>query len=402
MELMPHQEKVVDKLSSGKILWGGTGDGKSVAALAYYMKYERPRDIYVITTAKKRDSLDWEKEGARFGLSTDMFIEDDRYKNHYGILTIDSWNQLKNYEGIHDAFFIFDEQRLVGYGAWVKSFLKIAKSNHWLLLSGTPGDTWLDYAPVFIANGHYRNITDFKFQHVLYEPYHKYPKIKGYIAESRLEKLRNEILVEMPFQKHTERMINYIDVAHDQEMCELVSKKRWNPFEQKPVKDAGEVFRLTKRIVYSDPDRLNWVRKLMTCHPKLIIYYQYDFELEILRTLSDEIEVYEWNGHKKQSHKKFERRKKWVYLVQYVAGAEAWNCVSTDAMIFYSLTYSYKNFEQCQGRIDRMNTRFNILYYYVFVSNIWLDRAVKKSLAEKKSFNEREYVVQGGEKGWLL
>jgi hypothetical protein len=376
MELMPHQEKVVDQLESGKILWGSTGDGKTVAALAYYMKYQRPRDIYVITTAKKRDSLDWEKEAAQFSISTDLFIEDDRYKKNFGVLTVDSWNNLKNYTDIEDAFFIFDEQRLVGYGAWVKAFMKIAKKNQWLMLSATPGDTWMDYAPVFIANGYYKNITDFKFKHVVYEPFHKYPKIRGYIAEHKLEVLRNQILVEMPFDKHTERMINYIDVAHDDAMVNEVRKKRWNPFEQKPVKDAPEMFWLTKQIVYSDPDRLAWIRKLMTCHPRLIIYYQYDFELEILRTLRDEIATYEWNGHVKNDHKTFEHEEKWLYLVQYVSGAEA---------------YSYKNFMQCQGRIDRLNTPFTFLYYYIFVSNTWLDRGVKKAIGEKRNFNERDY-----------
>lgn len=392
MQLMPHQEEVIDRLSSGKILWGSTGDGKTVAALAYYMKYQRPRDIYVITTARKRDSLDWEKEAAQFSISTDLFIEDERYKDHYGVLTVDSWNQLKNYMDVKDAFFIFDEQRLVGYGAWVKAFLKIAKNNNWLMLSATPGDNWMDYAPVFIANGYYKNITDFKFQHVVYEPFHKYPKIRHYIAEERLARLRNDILVEMPFEKHTNRIVEFLDVEHDQAAVDEIRKKRWHKEEERPIKDASEMFWLTKKELYSHPDRLNWVRKLMTCHPKLIIYYQYDFELEILRTLSDEIEVYEWNGHVKNNHKKFERRKRWVYLVQYVAGAEAWNCVSTDAMIFYSLTYSYKNFMQCQGRIDRLNTRFTNLFYYVFVSNTWLDRAVKKANSEKRNFNEKEYV----------
>jgi hypothetical protein len=391
MELMPHQEKVVDQLESGKILWGSTGDGKTVAALAYYMKYQWPGDIYLITTANKRDSLDWEKEAAQFSISTDLFIEDDRYKKNFGVLTVDSWNNLKNYTDIEDAFFIFDEQRLVGYGAWVKAFMKIAKKNQWLMLSATPGDTWMDYAPVFIANGYYKNITDFKFKHVVYEPFHKYPKIRGYIAEHKLEVLRNQILVEMPFDKHTERMINYIDVAHDDAMVNEVRKKRWNPFEQKPVKDAPEMFWLTKQIVYSDPDRLAWIRKLMTCHPRLIIYYQYDFELEILRTLRDEIATYEWNGHVKNDHKTFEHEEKWLYLVQYVSGAEAWNCITTDAMIFYSLTYSYKNFMQCQGRIDRLNTPFTFLYYYIFVSNTWLDRGVKKAIGEKRNFNERDY-----------
>lgn len=395
MDLMPHQEEVVDKLESGKILWGSTGDGKSIAALAYYDRHERPRDIYVITTARKRDSLDWEKEAAHFSLSTDLFVEDDRYKKHYGVLTVDSWNNLKNYVDVENAFFIFDEQRLVGYGAWVKAFMKIAKNNHWLMLSATPGDTWMDYAPVFIANGHYKNITDFKFKHVVYEPYHKFPKIRHYIGERTLEKLRDDILVEMPYTKHTTRIVEYLEVEHDKELVETVKEKRWNPFKEEPIKDAADKFWVTKNILYSDPDRLNWIRKLMTCHPKLIIYYQYDFELEILRTLRDEIEVYEWNGKVKNNHKKFERRKRWVYLVQYVAGAEAWNCVSTDAMIFYSLTYSYKNFMQCQGRIDRLNTRFTNLYYYVFVSKSWLDRAVQRSIKDKKSFNEREYVEFG-------
>lgn len=396
MELMDHQLEVIDKLSNGKILYGATGSGKGYAVLGYYTKYERPRDIYVITTAKKRDSLDWEKEAAHFSISTDLFLENDDYKKHYGILTVDSWNQIGNYETISDAFFIFDEQRLVGYGAWVKSFLKIAKKNHWVLLSATPGDTWMDYAPVFIANGHYKNITDFKFKHVLYEPFNKYPKIRGYLGEPILERLRNDILVEMPYLKHTTRVLNYMDVGHNQELCDMVKKKRWNPFGDCPVKDAGDMFRLTKKIVYTDPSRLEMVRFLMGFHPRLIIYYQFDYELEILRQLRDEINVYEWNGHVKHHNKTFEHQDKWVYLVQYVSGAEAWNCTATDAMILYSLTYSYKNFEQCQGRIDRLDTKFDILYYYIFVSNIWLDRAVKKALDEKRSFNEREYVEKEG------
>jgi hypothetical protein len=229
MELMDHQKEAAAKLASGKVLYGGVGTGKSATVLSYYMAKECPRDIYVITTAKKRDSLDWEKEAAQFSLSTDVFIEDESYKKHYGVLTVDSWNQLKNYEGVTDAFFVFDEQRLVGHGAWVKSFLKIARSNHWVLLSATPGDTWLDYAPVFIANGHFKNITEFKLKHVLYEPFHKYPKIRGYIAENRLEELRNEILVEMPYLKHTKRNIEFVEVDCDQELCEVVRKKRWNP-----------------------------------------------------------------------------------------------------------------------------------------------------------------------------
>lgn len=390
MELMEHQLEVIDKLDSGKILWGGTGSGKTAAVLAYYMKKEAPRHIYVITTAKKRDSLDWEKEAAWFGIGT------EDYATLAGIITVDSWNQIKHYEEIEDAFFIFDEQRLVGHGAWVKSFLKIAKNNRWVLLSATPGDTWLDYAPVFIANGFYKNITDFRIQHVLYEPFTKYPKIKGYLKEQKLEILRNDMLVEMPYEKHTERFLNYIGVGYDQELFKRVYKDRWNVYEDKPVKDVAELFRLMRRIVASDPSRLEQLRWLMGVHPKLVIFYNFNYELDILRTLSDEVEVAEWNGHRKDP---LPQSDNWVYLVQYVAGAEGWNCTSTDAMVLYSLTYSFKNFEQAQGRIDRLDTKFHSLYYYIFVSNSIVDRAVKRALSNKKNFNERKFLLEADKFG---
>lgn len=383
-ELMPHQEEAVKNLANGKILWGGVGSGKSIGALAYYERKEAPRDIYVITTAKKRDSLEWEGEASRFGISTVR-----EYSRGGALLTIDSWNNIHKYEETLDAFFIFDEQRLVGTGAWVKSFQRIAKRNHWILLSATPGDTWLDYAPVFIANGFYKNITEFKTRHVLYEPFSKFPKVRGYINEDRLWVLRNDVLVEMPYVKHTTRMTNWLDVEYDKELFEKVWKHRWNPYEDKPVKDVAELFRLMRRVVNSDPSRIAMVRRLLTCHSRLIIFYTFNYELEILRGLEGLVEVSEWNGHKKDPVPISES---WVYLVQYAAGAEGWNCITTDGMIQYSMTYSYKLSEQSKGRIDRLNTPYDTLYYYILVSNSLIDILIRSSLGQKQSFNERKIV----------
>lgn len=382
VELMPHQEEAVKSLSNGKILWGGVGAGKTRTVLAYYREKESPRDIVVITTAKKRDSLDWESEAARFGISTDPECTAD------GALLVESWNNIHKLEHLRDHFFIFDEQRLVGNGAWVKSFLKLAANNRWILLSATPGDTWLDYAPVFIANGFYRNITEFKDQHVIYHAFHKYPKVKKFVGETKLEVLRNDILVEMPYERHTTRMLNYLDVEFNQELFNTVFIRRWNPYDDAPLRDIAEVFRVMRRVVNTHPSRLEMIRKLMTCHDRLIVFYTFNYELEILRELADEVPLAEWNGHKKQE---IPDTDKWVYLVQYTAGAEGWNCISTDAMIMYSMTYSYKNFEQCQGRIDRLNTPYTTLYYYILSSNSVIDRGIKSSLSSKKSFNERKF-----------
>lgn len=389
MELMKHQLDAVDQLGNGKILYGNTGSGKTIAALAYYMKHEAPKNLMVITTAKKRDSLDWEHEAAKFG------IGDHEEASLAGILEVDSWNKLDMYTGYRDTFFIFDEQRLVGNGAWVKSFLKIVRNpgNRWILLSATPGDNWLDYAPVFIANGFFANITDFKRKHVLYEPYLKFPKVKGYLNETKLELMRNDLLVEMPFFSHTKRYLNWYEVGYDVDKFNKIYKNRWNFFEGQPVKDAAEMWRLMRRVVNSDQTRFDAVLDLMKIHPRLIVFYNFDYELDILRGLGLHRATYELNGHR---HDPLPDGDEWVYLVQYVAGAEAWNCTTTDAMVLYSLTYSYKNFMQCQGRIDRMNTDFVDLRYYLFVSNSVVDRGIRKSLDSKESFNERKYMRELG------
>jgi hypothetical protein len=386
MELLPHQSEVLERLSNGKILWGGVGSGKSVVSLAYYMQKELIGDIYVITTAKKRDSIEWEGDAAKFGISV------DRDSSVAGKLHIDSWNNIKKYVDVKDAFFIFDEQRLVGNGAWVKSFYKIAKNNPWIILSATPGDTWLDYIPVFVANGYFKNATEFKRTHVVYAPFSKYPRIERFIGINELERLKREVLVEMPYLSNSERIHEDIQVYYDVDTFKQVSVERWNPYTDAPIKDAAELFATMRKVVYSDYSRLMALADLMKKHPKVIVFYSFNYELDILRELkyyvSEDVKVAEWNGHKKEE---IPETDSWVYLVQYTAGAEGWNCTSTDTMVFYSLTYSYKQFEQAQGRIDRLYTPFHKLFYFSFVSKSLPDLAVKRSLTQKKTFNERKW-----------
>ena len=384
MDLMEHQKEAIKQLGNGKILYGNVGTGKSLTALGYYMEKERPRDIYVITTAKKRDTLDWQGAAAKFGIGM------EHQPSLAGSIIVDSWNNIGKYMGVVDGFFIFDEQRLVGNGSWVKSFLVIAKANHWILLTATPGDTWMDYVPVFIANGWYKNVTEFKRTHCVYAPYVKFPVIMMYLQTKRLELYRNDILVEMPYIKHTQRILNYLDCGYNKELWDMATKRRWHPYDDRPIMDIGELFRVLRKIDNTDPSRLEMVKTLMKCHPRLIIFYNFNYELEILRTLSSEIEVAEWNGHRKQPVPDGD---KWVYLVQYTAGSEGWNCTATDAMVQYSLTYSYKNFVQSQGRIDRIDTPFEKLYYYILVSTSPVSKAVKDALVKKENFNERNYMI---------
>jgi hypothetical protein len=350
-----------------------------LTALSYYLENHADKDLYVITTANKRDKLDWEREAIKLSIGT------ERDATIAGVIKVDSWNNVVKHLHQRNAFFIFDEQRVVGGGAWVKAFVKIARNNPWILLSATPGDTWMDYAPVFIANEFYRNVTDFKREHVIYEPFVKYPKIRGYINTARLERHRNEVLVEMPYLKHTRPIMNYLQTGFDREMWNRAVKDRWNPFTEEPISDVSELFRVMRQIVNSDDSKFLMVHKLLQCHKKMVIFYNFNYELDMLRELSEDTTVAEYNGTTKDP---IPDTDSWVYLVQYQAGAEGWNCTETNALVLFSLTYSYKNFTQALGRIDRLDTEFTDLYYYILATAAPIDNSVRRSLDRKEDFNE--------------
>lgn len=345
-----------------------------------------PTDLYIITTARKRDTLEWEKECNIFGLAKDK-------NNHPSSMsyTVDSWNNIGKYSDIENAFFIFDEQRVVGSGAWVKSFLKISKKNKWILLSATPGDSWLDYIPVFVANGFYKNRTEFLRRHVVFNAYVTYPKVSHYIETDKLLRLKHSILVYMDYNKKTVQHKRIIAVSYDKETYDVVSKQRWNVFENKPIANVTELCYIWRKITNSHNSRLEAIIELLEEKKKLIVFYNFNYELELLRKLGSELGVTtsEWNGHK---HQPIPKEDSWIYLVQYTSGAEGWNCIETDTIVFYSQNYSYKIMHQAAGRIDRLNTPYKNLYYYHLLSDSAIDNAISGSLKEKKDFNEKEFI----------
>lgn len=398
IELYEHQRDAIKKLKNGSILCGGVGSGKSRTALAYYFKeyggsfkdeyipMKNPPDLYIITTARKRDTLEWEGELAPFLLSCDNSA--NLYSN---TVRIDSWNNIAKYSDIKDSFFIFDEQRVVGYGAWAKSFLRITKANKWILLSATPGDTWMDYIPVFIANGFYKNKTEFIRRHVVFNRFAKFPKVDHYVECGRLVKLRKSILVNMKYSKRTVAHNLNVYVDYNKDTYDMVSKNRWNPFEEQPVRDISEVCRLLRMIVNSDKSRQEKVKELIKENPKTIIFYNFDYELEILRGIGEELGIVfaEWNGHK---HEPVPKGPEWTYFVQYAAGSEAWNCTTTNTIIFYSQNYSYKTMVQASGRIDRLTTPYSDLYYYHLKTRSSIDYSISRALSKKKNFNEKDFI----------
>lgn len=415
VKLASYQIKAIDQMKNGCILCGSVGSGKSRTALGYYLfkvcqgdvkiiEYEElpwdhsgvhsstkemlfPKDLYIITTAKKRDSKEWQKE------CYDYLLSENRENSLSNVkVTIDSWNNIKKYKDVYGAFFIFDEQRLVGSGTWVKTFLNIARKNQWVLLSATPGDQWCDYIPVFVANGFFKNKSEFNKNHCIFSPYTKFPKIERYVGEKYLEKLRDQILIKMEDQRTTVRHDIYVIVDYDTSLYHKVMKDRWDPYEDCPIEEVGKLMYLIRRVINEDKSRIRELDKILKEKKHAIIFYKFDYELDIIKKYLDGINYMytEWNGHKHQEIPN--NPEGWVYLVQYNAGCEGWNCITTDTIIFFSQIYSYRTLEQARGRIDRMNTPFKDLYYYHLRSNAPIDIAIWRKLKAKKNFNEKSFI----------
>lgn len=394
-----YQLDAIRKMHNGCILCGGVGSGKSRTSLAYYYSrmggdlYDtskkfsmmtRPKDLYIITTARKRDTAEWSVDMAPFLLSPHP--DANEYDNQ---VIVDSWNNIEKYVNVKDSFFIFDEQRVVGYGKWAKTFIKIARNNEWILLSATPGDKWEDYMAVFIANGFYRNKSEFEYYHIVYNPRTTFPQVLQYINVELLIQHRDELLVDMDFKRKTTSHHEEIAVRYDGELITQVIKTRQN-LEGEPIENAAQFCSVLRQITFSDESRVVALLELIEKHPTAIIFYNYDFELDILKSIDygDDIEIAEWNGHK---HEPVPTSSKWVYLVNYAAGAEGWNCITTDTIIFYSQNYSWRIMNQAQGRIDRLNTPYMNLWYYHLVSRSPIDRAITRALKAKGKFNEGRF-----------
>ena len=400
----PEQIQAVRQLQNGSILAGGVGSGKTLTSLAWYLtsvcnaasfkkggslakkKVKGSPTLYVITTAKKRDSLEWEEEAARLGLSTDPACSFTGSS-----IVVDSWNNIGKYSDREHAVFFFDEQRASGSGRWVKEFLKITRKNAWLLLSATPGDVWMDYLPVFMAHGFFRTRTEFMEDHVIFDRFAKYPKVKRYIGEAKLQRLRRSILVEMPVERHTTRERETVYCDYDRDLYKWVVKNRMDPWTEEPLRDAGGVCRILRKVVSDNDWRSEQAKRILSSNERVIVFYNYNYELDRILAVAESLRLptAQWNGHR---HDAIPAESRWVYICQYTSAAEGWNCTSTDTVLFWSLNYSWRVTEQCEGRIDRLNTPYSRLKYYFLESRSSIDEAVRRSLSSKKVFNERAFI----------
>ena len=376
IKLLKYQEEAIQKLHSGSVLYGATGSGKSLTGLAYYMRCWSHLDLYIITTSKKRNAGEWEEEIAKLGCPPPK--------------AIDSWNRLKNYRMVSDAFFLFDEHKVGGHGKWAQSMITIAKKNKWILLTATPGDVWDDYASIFIANEFVKNKTTWNEDFCIFDRISKYPKIIGYQREDVLKNMRDAVLVPMEYQ--SEKVpIPYVipyKVDHEEEAYVLARRKSLRHPEMRAFRNTSAMFAYMRMNLPDKESKIQALADVLKKEPKAIIFYNFTPEKYEIENAARQVNIpfFQYNGQIKDNVPDGDT---WVYAVQYTAGAEAWNCITCRTVIFYSMNYSYKVMTQAKGRIDRCNSPFDELHYYYFISpDFEIDQEILNALTRKEKFNE--------------
>ena len=206
---------------------------------------------------------------------------------------------------------------------------------------------------------------------------------------------RRQILVPMVYKKVTERKRQLIYSEYNTDNYHKIMKERWNIFEDKPIENASELLQIIRKTVATDPDRKLNAKIMMDAHDRLIIFYNYNYERDVLIEIAEELgkEYFEWNGH---AHEDIPDQEQWLYFVQYTAGAEGWNCISTNVIMFYSVNYSFRYMEQAEGRIDRINTPYNVLEYYYLTSHSQIEKDILSTVNRKKNFNASAWVERSG------
>ena len=206
----------------------------------------------------------------------------------------------------------------------------------------------------------------------------------------------------MTFERHTVQHHEDVFVAYDIDKYRVAMRNRWDPYKNAPIEQAAGLCYVLRRIVNEDESRQMALLEIFENHPKMIVFYNFDYEREILLNLyyGDNVKVAEYSGHAHQpipiktinedGEEIYTRR--WVYLVQYTAGCEGFNCIDTNCIVFYSQNYSYKVMIQAAGRIDRLSTLYTDLYYYHLKSRSGIDLAISRALREKRKFNERKFT----------
>lgn len=142
----------------------------------------------------------------------------------------------------------------------------------------------------------------------------------------------------------------------------------------------------SRQLCNSKDKQQAFIDLINSINDRVVVFYNFDSELDTLKTLVKDRPIAEVNGHT-NTEQIYHDNDNCVLFVQYQAGARGLNLQDGNKIIYYSLTLSSDLFEQSKKRIHRIGTKYPC-FYWILQTKDSVEESIYKSLNRQEDYNE--------------
>lgn len=388
--LRSYQQDAVEALLNGKhIVVASCGVGKGFISLEW-ARGTKKSNVLVITQASKVKSNDFVEEAK---------LLDEKWYNSQSSFTVVSWNSLAKWlkehqsENFADYAIIADEiQRIKNYSTGMgKSFLKIASHTKcWAGFTATPGESWIQMMPYFVACGFVKHKTDFTNKFCVTQSFKGYIEIIGYNHEEVLNKWWSGITyfpdtkeMEKQLPSETHKVVHFKAPTGYAKVLKTKTRLDTDEF----IDTSMAMCHYLRQLCCSK-EKVEWLKEFVeSLDTSCVVFYTYIEEGEKIKEALKGVKIWEINGKKHDIPTADTIGKHDVVLAQWESGSASLNLQFMNYWVSFSPCYSLTTSCQSRGRIKRIGQTKPMFYYYLKTDHT-IENDIYKALKEKRDFSE--------------
>lgn len=411
MQLYAFQKQYLQGLPAKYIFAADTGTGKTVMALAHYDKHAYLKPLLILAPASKVQTGDWDREIKEYFAG--RFVPEYEIWSYEKFSRVPSIAQYKktgdrgvwrDWLNRHPRGFamIADEVHKAKNpqsGVGKRVFEVAAACDVFLGLSATPlPNGWIDAANYFKIFKFTQNITAFKKRYCNIQTYKGFPEIVGYYHEGELQSNWNHIAKPLSKQMALDLPpITTVPISLPAGPNYIkVQKERL--FGDKFLDNPSALMHALRQSIIEP--KVVWLNSFLEgVSDNVVIFYNYVEErqqiLAMIKKSHKRRQVFRQDGEKHEvpGKDKWGGLRRTITLAQYQSGSTGIELTYAATTVYFSPTYSYSNYEQSIGRIER-HGQSKKMTLYLLCAPTTLEKDVWAALRNKKDFQEKQWYEE--------
>lgn len=407
--LFKHQKDIINDDPKKCGLFLGTGSSKTRIAL----ELAEGRILIIVPKTQKEDG-NWERENKKWGInkrittiSKEMFRRDFRLIGHFDTVIVDE---------AHTCLGVTPNTRQ-RKKVTIPRASQLFEALEWFIENRKPSRFYMCTAtimksPMTVWGAAKLLGFDWDFYRFRHTFYTKLPMPgREVFAPRRNQETKERLADAVKKLGYVGRLEDYFDVP-DQTFRTItieLTEKQKERLKQIPLEYPDPIVRIGKRHQiengslkgdeFNAPEtfpngKIDKILELAEEFPRMVVFAKYTLQLDqIVGALMDTgYNVLRMDGktEHREGHIKFMKENDGIFVVQAQISA-GWELPETPVMVFASRTYSFVDYDQALGRIQRANNIKKNLYISLVVKG-GIDEAVDDAIASKNDFNEVLYA----------